>query len=110
MRNFQASSVEKRITVKETCFSQPMEAGWASEAIFFLWIEDAADVHEPLHIAVQISADGMNWIDEGTTLGGVQTTGHYFVKAKHFGNWLRLAIHAGATATLKLSVYLHLKE
>jgi len=110
MRNFQASSVEKRITVKGTCFSQPMEAGWASDAIFFLWIEEAANVQEPLHVSVQISADGMNWIDEGTTLEGVQTTGHYFVKAKHFGNWLRLAIKANETAILKLSVYLHLKD
>ncbi|MFT4093211.1 MAG: DUF6385 domain-containing protein [Niabella sp.] len=109
MKNFQATAVEKRVKVTGDFFSQPMEAGWASEALFFLWVEEVTALEQPLDIAVQLSADGMNWIDEGTVLPGVQAAGHYFVRVKHFGNWLRLAVKTSRSATVKLSVYLHLK-
>lgn len=111
MRNFNATAVERRVTIRESFFSQPMEAGWASEAIFFLWVEQVTVLEQPLELSLQISADGINWLDEGTTLpGGIPTTGHYFLKASHFGNWLRVALKTDRPIEVKLSVYLHLKE
>ena len=45
--------------------SEPYEAGWASEAIVFLTGMDSAGGGT---VSVQISPDGMHWIDEGTTI------------------------------------------
>lgn len=110
MKNFQASAVERRITINQDFASHPMEAGWASEAIFFLIIEDVSGDDASLHAFVEISADGINWIREGTVFPPINTNGHYAVKVAHFGNWLRVQGNVtGQGAAFKLSVHLHLK-
>ena len=110
MKNFQASAVERRITVNNNFTSHAMEAGWATEAIFFLIVEKIDGVNPVLDAAVQISADGINWINEGTLISGITTPGHYFARVSHFGNWLRVEGRLGdAETTLKVSVHLHLK-
>jgi|GEM_PF-875668 len=114
MRHFQASAVERRITVdtEDKVFtSHPMEAGWASEAICFLIVEEIDGVNSVLDAMVQISADGINWIDEGTLIPGITQAGHYFAKVSHFGNWLRVEGRLGGKGTtVKISVHLHLKS
>ena len=45
--------------------TEPYEAGWASEAIVFAHTVEGEAAGE---LRVQISADGMVWIDEGTHL------------------------------------------
>jgi len=111
MRNFQASAVERRITIEKDFASQPMEAGWASEAIFFIWVEEMEGGDTMLQASVQISPDGINWIDEGSCSPGIRQPGYYFVRASQFGNWLRLnGIVTGTNARVKLSIHLHLKE
>ena len=90
--------------------SEPYEAGWAREAVLFLRLlkRDAA-----LGLAsarVQISPDGMSWVDEGSELplpkDTVQTT---FVRLTHFGNWLRIAGHLPDGASCQALATLHLK-
>jgi hypothetical protein len=109
MKNFQASAVERRIIVNNDFASHPMEAGWASEAIFFLIVEEMSD-NTDLNASVQISADGINWIDEGSTFPKIDKPGHYFAKATCFGNWLRVnAKLNGSNPQMKVSVHLHLK-
>lgn len=111
MRHFQASAVERRITVDNNFTSHPMEAGWASEAIFFLIVEEIEGVNPVLDAVVQISADGINWIDEGTLITGITKPGHYFARVSHFGNWLRVEGRIGGEkTTIKVSVHLHLKD
>ncbi|TZF81872.1 hypothetical protein FW774_17660 [Pedobacter sp. BS3] len=110
MKNFQASAVERRITVTHDFASHPMEAGWASEAIFFIIVEEVSGAQATLETSVEISADGINWIDEGTSFAAIHSPGHYAAKVSHFGNWLR--VHGKITGTnpaFKLSVHLHLK-
>jgi len=86
-----------------------MEAGWASEALFFLIVEELTDA-AVLRAQVEISADGINWIPEGTAFEAIGRPGHYFVKVSHFGNWLRVkGVVERAGAAAKLSVHLHLK-
>ena len=109
MKNFQASAVERRITVQGEFASHPMEAGWASEALFFLIVEEMGG-SASLQAAVEISSDGINWIPEGTAFESIDRPGHFFVKVTHFGNWLRVNGRlSGKDATAKLSVHLHLK-
>jgi hypothetical protein len=110
MRQFQASAVERRICFKGNITSHPMEAGWASEAIFFLIVEEIKGA-ATLKAHVEISPDGINWIKEGSIFPDITAPGYYCCKVSHFGNWLR--VHgdiAGADAEIKASVQLHLKS
>ena len=110
MRQFQASAVERRIYFKTQLTSQPMEAGWASEAIFFLIVEEIKGT-ACIKTHVEISPDGINWIKEGAVFPEITTPGHYFCKVTHFGNWLRVNGEiSGAGAEVKASVQLHLKS
>ena len=89
MRQFYTAVVERKEAVSGTFTTHPYEAAWASEAIFFVRVEEAGAA---LSAAVQISADGVRWVDEGTRFGALQDKGDYFVKVSHFGGWLRLHI------------------
>jgi hypothetical protein len=59
---------------------------------------------------VQISPDGMRWVDEGTTIpvpdGPEQVT---FVRVAQFADWLRVAIDLPKGAKIQPLVTLHLK-
>jgi hypothetical protein len=108
MRHFQASAVERRIYFKSHLTSHPMEAGWASEAIFYLVVEEIKG-EAILKAHVEISPDGINWIKEGAGFPEITRPGFYFCKVAHFGNWLRVngEISGGE---IKASVQLHLKS
>lgn len=112
MRHFYASAIERRITINGDFATQPVEAGWASEAIFFIWVENfPATANGSLSMEVQISADGINWIDDPGKLLLINAQGHYFLRAAHFGNWIRLnGKTTGDENEIKLSVSVHLKE
>ena len=112
MRHFQASAVERRRFFDSIVESHPMEAGWASEAIFFLIVEETEPVEAVLHAQVDISADGINWVAEGTSFPEIKQPGTYFVRVRHFGNWLRVSgtISGPQGGRMKLSVHLHLKD
>ena len=110
MRQFQASAVERRIYFKTHITSHPMEAGWASEAIFFLIVEEIKGA-ATVKAHVEISPDGINWIKEGSIFPEITQPGFYFCKVSHFGNWLRVNGEiVGADAEIKASVQLHLKS
>jgi hypothetical protein len=111
MKHFHAATVERRKTYTNKLESQPMEAGWASEAIFFILVEEVKGDNTELSASVEISADGINWIPEGSVFPTIRSGGHYFVKVSHFGNWLRVnGVIEGNNNEIKLSVHLHLKE
>ncbi len=102
--------------------TEPYEAGWATEAVIFvraLGIERAADATDgdggdddasPPDVRVQMSADGMRWIDEGTSFPVPETTAlDTFTRVSHFGNWLRVATELPAGVAMKVLVTVHLK-
>src|SRR5215211_6119053 len=76
--------------------TEPYEAGWATEALFFvrLLVDGAPPGAAPppvdLQARVQLSPDGLLWLDEGATLPPL-AGGGAFVRVREFGNWLRLA-------------------
>jgi hypothetical protein len=96
--------------------TEPYEAGWATEALFFvrLLVDGAPPAAPPpavdLQARVQLSPDGLLWLDEGATLPPL-AGGAAFVRVREFGNWLRLAgrLPAG-TPPVSVAVYLVLKE
>ena len=89
--------------------TEPYEAGWASEAIYFVrLLEPAPSLCLDAH--VEISPDGIHWIAEGTAIGPMSPDGIAFARVTNFGNWLRLVGSVRGVAELKAMVILALKE
>lgn len=88
--------------------SEPFEAGWAREAVLFVRSLKSPEGPQPV-ARVQISPDGMHWVNEGTELE-IPVEGQVAaVKLAHFGNWLRLAADFESGAAATILVTLHLK-
>lgn len=89
--------------------TEPYEASWAREAMVMLRTLESGTLTAGGKAHVQVSLDGMHWVDEGTSLeippavGGVSVA-----RLGHFGHYLRLRaeLPSGATgfmlATLSL--------
>ena len=90
--------------------TEPYEGGWAHEALIFL---KALRAPEGSRVTgrVQISPDGVDWIDEGATFPPLTQVGLSFVRVRHFGNWLRVIGEVdGPDTGVDLVVYLSLKQ
>lgn len=111
MRQFHTVVLERLKEFTTNFDTEPYEVGWAREAMFFIRAEDVSGDDTSLESAVQVSADGIHWIDEGTRVGPVQSAGDQFVRVSHFGGWLRLRnTVAGEAPKLKMTIHLVLKE
>ncbi|CAN7371920.1 hypothetical protein [Mesorhizobium sp. LjRoot246] len=89
--------------------SEPYEAGWAREAIFFV-----RALKEPVGSTttawIEVSPDGMRWLREGTEFPMPdKRDGVAMARLAHFGNWLRVAAHFDDGAECTVLVTLHLK-
>ncbi|MDI6025350.1 hypothetical protein QBK99_03920 [Corticibacterium sp. UT-5YL-CI-8] len=89
--------------------TEPYEAGWAREAVFFV-----RALKQPLGRAptawVEISPDGMRWVREGTELAmPAEKDGISVARLSQFGNWLRVATRFDEGAECTVLVTLHLK-
>jgi hypothetical protein len=116
MRRSYTAVVERGRPLQDDFVTEPYEAGWASEALFFVRLLDdpdqgpdaQADVR--VNARVQLSPDGMYWVDEGSALPEL-VQGSAFVRVREFGNWLRLAgTVAPPGRPVQAIVYLALKE
>lgn len=109
MKTFASSVIELRQLFEDEVVSHPFECGWADEALFFVDLHDPAD-GTSLDLRVQLSADGIRWLDEGTR---ITTSGSAFARVTHFGGFLRLAGGAtdshGEATPVTVSVRLALK-
>lgn len=89
--------------------SPPYEAGWAHEAIIFVRALTQPEGATP-QARVEISADGMHWMDEGTTFpmpsDANQVTG---ARVKHFGNFIRISTTYEPGAECTVLVAFHVK-
>ena len=110
MRQFYTSVVERREPFRGSFVTEPYEAGWASEAIYFVSVDEPAEANLALDLRVQISVDGVEWIDEGSVLSRLGLEGRGFVRVTHFGGWLRLRGRAPEDHDVVLTVQLALKE
>ena len=89
--------------------SEPCECAWASEAIFFLRVLSAPESAPPARVSVQMSPDGIHWVDEGSVLDVPVCESVVFARVHHFGGWLRLAADSGACGQRRVICYLSLK-
>jgi hypothetical protein len=93
--------------------TEPYECAWAGEAMFFVRVQESRGGEgATLRARVQVSADGIHWIDEGTAFAPISATGDWFVRVNHIGGWLRLtgAIEGPADASFNVVIHLVLKE
>jgi hypothetical protein len=90
MKTFNSSVTDLRRRFSGEFDTFPYECGWADEAIFFVTVEDEAAAATTVELRVQLSSDGIRWLDEGSTL---KLTGPSsgFVRVAHFAGYLRLA-------------------
>jgi len=110
LRRSYTAIVERNVIWKGEFASEPYEAAWASEAIFFVRaLEVSPDFNGSAR--VQISADGIHWADDGATFELPVTKEQVtFCKVRHFGGWLRLRGELDAGSTVVVLVSLALKE
>lgn len=111
MRNFYTSVVELSQTFTSEVFTEPYECGWATEAQFFVTVEEADLNFESLALRVQVSPDGVRWVDEGSVLPPISGSGTKLICVQKFGGWLRLAGKlSGGKERGIITVHLALKE
>ena len=109
VRRSYTAIVERNVEWDGAFATEPYEAAWASEAIFFVRALDASPDFEAAQARVQISADGIHWVDEGTTFDlPAKKDQVTFCKVRHFGGWLRLSgtIETGGGITVLVSLVL----
>lgn len=125
LRESQTAVIARNETWQGEIATEPYEAGWATEAVIFIralafrsgageWGTAAAAPGESLApgvaARVQLSADGMRWIDEGTVFKLPRDTVHdSFVRVGHFGNWLRVVAVLPDGLAMKALVTIHVK-
>jgi len=90
--------------------TEPYEAAWASEAVFFVRTMAPSGLTVSPQARVQISPDGIHWCDEGTTVGINPDPGLTSARVRHFGGWLRLAGDLPPGASVRVLIALALKE
>jgi len=111
LRQSYTAVVERANPFTSEFATEPYEAGWASEAVIFIKIRDPINVSLRIEARVQISPDGIDWVDEGTSFPAIVHQGSHFVKVTNFGNWLRVAGRINVPETpVAATVYMVLKE
>lgn len=110
MRESQTFVLERNVDWAGEFATEPWEAGWATEAIFFVRVLSSEGDIGLSTASVQLSPDGMHWCDEGTTMMLPSEAGVVCCRVRHFGGWLRLAGSVAAGARLRVIAYLALKE
>ena len=108
LRESYTAIVERSQELRGSFATEPYECGWAGEAIFFVRILERAGDLEGVTLHVQISADGIHWRDEGTSLT-LSEAEVDFCKVGHFGNWLRVAGALPEGASMRAIIALSLK-
>ena len=110
MRHSHTTVLERDCLWQGAFETEPYEAAWACEAIFFIRTLASSGPLDDARARVQISPDGMHWCDEGTVVemsGDADTT---FGRVRHFGHYLRLKGELPDGAEARVIVYLALKE
>ena len=111
LRRSYTATVERNVLWRGEFATEPYEAAWASEAIFFVRALEVSPDGIAAEARVQISADGIRWADEGTAFKLPRDTDTVtFGKARHFGGWLRIVGKLAPGESMRVLVSLALKE
>ncbi len=90
--------------------SEPYDVAWASEAVIFLRSLGATGNPEEARAWVQISPDGLRWVDEGSMLAIPDVDGISSVRIRNFGTYLRIRTVLPEGTSFKALVTISLKE
>ena len=102
--------LERNVTWRGNFATEPAEAAWANEAIFFVRVLESEGQLDGAVARAQISPDGMHWCDEGTVFPLPARTGELgFCRLQQFGGWLRLCGELPPDSSLTVIAYLVLK-
>ncbi|MEO5772256.1 MAG: hypothetical protein ABIQ29_09325 [Burkholderiaceae bacterium] len=109
MRNAYTAVIARGELWQGSVQTEPYEAAWAGEAVFFVHVLEA-NGSGPALARVQISPDGMHWVDEGAELP-IQTKADHlsFARVVNFGGWLRLSVTVPPSAAITVVATLALK-
>ena len=110
MRQSQTIVLERNVEWQGEFTTEPCEAAWASEAVFFIRALEVRGVRPGNSARVQLSPDGIHWCDEGEGIRLLIEPGISYCRVTHFGGWLRLAGQLPLGPSIKVIVYLVLKE
>jgi hypothetical protein len=110
MRRSFTAVIERNKTVTGGFATEPYEAGWASEARWFVRVLETTP-GTTLALTPQISPDGLFWCNEGSAPLTISAEGVHSFALRQFGQWLRLeATVTGDHPHMKVMIYLALKE
>jgi hypothetical protein len=110
LRECQTAVVARNERWTDVAETEPYEAGWASEIIIFLRVLESEGALAGAAAAVQISPDGIHWIDEGARISFPAATGQVaFVRLAHFGQYVRLRAELGTGLACKVIVTINAK-
>lgn len=96
--------IERRTEIAGDHVTHPYEAGWASEALFFLQVPVP---HPEITVQVQTSPDGITWVNRGKARVMHAHTDIIELGLERFGGWLRLAL-SGPTPESPATILVHL--
>ena len=109
-RQVYTAVVERNVTWEGAFATEPYEAGWAAEALIFIRVLKGGVSQQSA--AVQISPDGIHWLDQGTRIAASRAMpdGLTVARVTHFGNWIRLAGELPPGQSCTVLVYFVLKD
>ncbi len=111
MRQYLQAVLEREHEYSDSFQTEPYEVAWAGEATFYIKVHSTHGESPQLLAKVQMSADGLDWLDEGTEFETIKEEGTSFVRVCHFGGWLRLTCELeGRNPRFTVTVHLILKE
>lgn len=90
--------------------SEPYDVAWAGEAVIYLRSLGAVGNPEEARAWVQISPDGIRWVDEGSMLPIPAVDEISSVRIRNFGTFLRVMTVLPEGASFKALLTISLKE
>ena len=94
--------LEKNLSVSGAFATEPYEIGWARECVLF--VRALRGEFDDSLLMVQISPDGIHWIDEGTTICLKKGQKLAFAKIDKFGNWIRISGETSGRITIIITL------
>ena len=107
MRQSHTAIIERDVVWEGEVETEPYEAAWAATAIYFVRMLEGRLFSGAAR--VQISPDGMHWVDEGTVIHFHGETSLFFGKVCDFGTYLRLVAELPEGESARVIVTLVLK-
>lgn len=109
MRESQTAVLERGAVLHDQLATEPFEVAWADQARWFVQFLTPDDAE--VTISVQVSPDGLAWVDHELEPRIVTAEGLATVSVSELGHWLRLVLHrTGGSTPPRTRIYLTLKE